>query len=142
LNTNPLDITPEKLELNAKRSLTDRMLVLNDNKKQTFKKLNTPFGEFINDGQFNIVTNLPKNKHFITSQNWDDYINTNIQNHDVYKDIQKQVIHEKQKKKNETDNNINYNLDWKDVKRLIKQYYDKKEIKNMIRSKSNLGENL
>lgn len=107
MNTNPLDITPEKLELNAKRSLADRMLVLNDNKKQTFKKLNTPFGEFINDGQFNIVSNLPKNKHFITSQNWDDYINTNKQNHDVYKDIQKQVIHEKQKKKNETDNNIN-----------------------------------
>jgi len=117
------------------------MLVLNDNRKQTFKKLNTPFGEFISGGQFNIVSNLPKNKHFITSQNWDDYLHNCKQTHDVYKDIPKQVIYDKNNKNN-THNEINLNSDWKDVKRLIKRYYDKKEIKDMKRSKSVIGEKL
>lgn len=62
-NYNTTTITPEKLNLNSKRSLADRQLVLNDAKRQTFKKMDTPFGEFINDQQYNIISNLSREKH-------------------------------------------------------------------------------
>lgn len=62
-NYNTTSITPEKYNLNSKRSLADRQLVLNDAKCQTFKKMDTPFGEFINDQQYNIISNLSREKH-------------------------------------------------------------------------------
>lgn len=66
------------------------------------------------------MTNLPKHKHFITSKNWDDYLDHTIQHHDVYKDIHKQVIHEKPNN-NSKENQLTINSDWHDVKNLIKR---------------------